>query len=93
MSRTIRMTEAEYLETKRRILELEADIKPTINEIRGLKRRVYWYEYSDSTLKDHTTDYAVKMFGKRFKDLTAEEKREYKRTTTRMYREKAREGK
>ena len=93
MSRTIRMTEAEYLETKRRILELEADIKPTINEIRGLKRRVRWYEYSDSTLKDHTTDYAVKMFGKRFKDLTAEEKREYKRTTTRMYREKAREDK
>lgn len=93
MSRTIRMTEAEYLETKRRILELEADIKPTINEIRGLKRRVYWYEYSDSTLKDHTADFAVRMFGKRFKDLTAEEKREYKRTTTRMYREKAREGK
>ena len=93
MGRARRMTEAEYLETKRRILELEADIKPTINEIRGLKRRVYWYEYSDSTLKDHTADFAVRMFGKRFKDLTAEEKREYKRATTRMYREKAREGK
>ena len=93
MGRTRRMTEAEYLETKRRILELEAGIKPTINEIRELKRRVHWYEYSDGTLKDHTTDFAVKMFGKRFKDLTAEEKREYKRTTTRMYREKAREGK
>ena len=93
MGRTRRMTEAEYLETKRRIFELEAGIKPTINEIRELKRRVHWYEYSDGTLKDHTTDFAVKMFGKRFKDLTAEEKREYKRTTTRMYREKAREGK
>ena len=47
-----------------------------------------WAEYAAKTYtpKDHSTDLAVKMFGKRLRDLSAEERREYNRLRTRESR-------
>lgn len=47
-----------------------------------------WADYSARTYipQDHSNDLAVKMFGKRLRDLTSEEKREYNKLRTRESR-------
>lgn len=61
---------------------------------RGLKteNQKRWAKYAEKTYVpvDHSQDRAMQMFGKRLRDLTPEEKREYNRESARRSRENAR---
>lgn len=85
-----RMTEEEYLQTKLRIEHLKQEISKLRDEKEKLANKVRWYEYSREkfTPKDYTKSIAFLMFGKRLKDLTDEERRQYNRERTRIFRKK-----
>lgn len=61
-------------------------------ELRVLKRKVAWYKYAASHYesKDYSTSPAMQLFGKRAKDLTPEEKKEYNRLMTQKSRQNRR---
>ena len=89
------------LETQRNNLPLELeDFKRQLKErkqaitteIKKLKRKIAWREFSEQhyTYADHSQDIAVQMFGKRLRDLSPEETREYNRVRTQQSRARRR---
>lgn len=81
-------------ETEAEIARIRAEAKVRETELRErrakLKSKVRWRDYAKENYVhvDHSADKAMKMFGKRLKDLTPEELREYNRHCTRMSRER-----
>lgn len=83
-----RMTGAEYLQIKIEIENIKEKITLLREEKKRLIDRVRWYEYTEQDKrKDYTKTLAFQMFGKRLKDLTEDEKKEYGRERTRISRE------
>lgn len=89
------------LETQRNNLPLELeDFKRQIKErkkaitaeITRLKKKIAWREFSEQhyTTANHDNDIAVQMFGKRLRDLSPEEKKEYNRIRTQQSRARRR---
>lgn len=56
-------------------------------QIALIKRRIYWHNNNKYKQKDYSNTIAWEMFGKRLRDLTIEEKREYNKIRTRKSRE------
>ena len=82
-----RMTETEYLQTKSEIEDIKGKISLLRAEKKKLINKIRWYEYTEKeTRKDYTKTLAFQMFGKRLKDLTEDEKREYSKERTRISR-------
>lgn len=85
-----RMTEEEYLLAKYEIQIAKCEIqklKTEIDRIRNEKNKlvdkVRWYEYSAGKLsKNYEAGFSYKHFGKRYRDLTDEERKEYRRMQT-----------
>lgn len=81
-------------ETEAEIARIRAEAKVRETELRErrakLKGKIRWREYAEDRYvpKDHSEDRAMKMFGKRRKDLTPEELREYNKIGARMSRER-----
>lgn len=83
-----RMTEAEYLQTKAEIDDIKHKISLLRAEKKKLVDKIRWYDYTEKdNRKDYTKTLAFQMFGKRLKDLTEDEKREYGKERTRVNRE------
>ena len=83
-----RMTEAEYLQAKAEIDDIKHKISLLRAEKKKLVDKIRWYEYTEKdNRKDYTKTLAFQMFGKRLKDLTEDEKREYGKERTRVSRE------
>lgn len=61
-------------------------------ELNALKKKVAWYKYGQKhyILTNHDNDIAVQMFGKRLKDLSPEETREYNRVRAQESRKRRR---
>lgn len=61
-------------------------------ELNKLKRKVAWRKFSEQhyATANHDNDIAVQMFGKRLRDLSPEEKKEYNRIRTQQSRAKRR---
>lgn len=89
------------LETQRNALPLELEkFKRQLNlrkqaiatELKALRKKIAWRKYSEQhyTPADHSQDIAVQMFGKRLKDLSPEETREYNRVRAQQSRAKRR---
>ena len=74
---------------KRQLKERKQAITAEINK---LKRKIAWQKFSEEhyTPADHSQDIAVQMFGKRLRDLSSEEKKEYNRIRTQQSRERRR---
>ena len=58
----------------------------------ALKKRIDWYNYSKSRSNSYKQGLAYQLFGKRMKDLTPEELREYNRISASRSRKKAKES-
>lgn len=83
-----RMTKEEYLQTKAEIDDIKQKIALLRERKKKLTNKVRWYEYTEKDVrKDYTDSIAFQMFGKRLKDLTEREKREYIKECTRRSRE------
>ena len=83
-----RMTEVEYIQIKIEIEKIKEKITLLREEKKKLINRVRWYEYTEQNKrKDYTKTFAFQMFGKRLRDLTEDEKKEYGRERTRISRE------
>ena len=89
------------LETQKNNLPLELEEfkrhlklrKQTITaEINKLKKKIAWRKFSEQhyTPANHDNDIAVQMFGKRLRDLSSEEKKEYNRIRTQQSRARRR---
>ena len=79
-----RMSESEYLKIKADIEDIKEKILLLRTEKNKLINQVRWYENKRTGyIKSH----AFQMFGKRYKDLNENEKREYNRERTRASRE------
>lgn len=74
---------------KRQIKERKQTITAEINK---LKRKIAWQKFSEQhyTPANHDNDIAVQMFGKRLRDLSPEEKKEYNRIRTQQSRARRR---
>ena len=83
-----RMSETEYLKTKADIENIKEKISLLRTEKNKLINQVRWYEYSKQHKRtSYIKSHAFQMFGKRYKDLDKNEKREYNRDRTRASRE------
>ena len=89
------------LENQRSALPLELEEfkrqlnlrKQVINaELKALRKKMAWHKYSEQhyNYADHSQDIAVQMFGKRLKDLSPEETREYNRVRAQQSRARRR---
>lgn len=89
------------LETQRNNLPLELEEfkrqiqlrkKAITAEIIKLKKKIAWSKFSEQhyTPANHDNDIAVQMFGKRLRDLSPEERKEYNRIRTQQSRAKRR---
>lgn len=89
------------LETQKKNLSLELEEfkrqlnlrkKTIVTELNALKKKVHYRKFYEQHygLKDYSTSPAVQLFGKREKDLTPEERREYNKLMMREYRNKRR---
>lgn len=75
-----RMTHEEYLQAKAEIERLKNEIKQLQERKKRLTDKVRWYDYSKDKLSTrYTSGFAVQHFGKRFKELTPAELKEYRR--------------
>lgn len=76
----IKVLKEKYKKDKRDILDKKAKFV----------KKIKWQEFSNShyTKKDYAGTIAYKLFGKRKKDLTEEERKEYNRICTRLSRER-----
>lgn len=92
MGRLKRMTESEFEELKKQYDELDNQYKD-IKEKRALvKRKIDWYTYSKDIMRhSYRQGLSYELFGKRKKDLSPEELREYNRISARRSREKLKE--
>ena len=93
MGRLKRMSEEDYIELKKQYEEVDKEYQ-AIREKRALiKRKISWYEYSnEKLLHSYRQGLSYKLFGKRKKDLTKEELKEYNRISARRTREKKKKG-
>lgn len=89
MGRLKRMTEDEYLALKKEYEEADEAYRKA-REIRfNLQRRMRWYENSQKRLSMKFKEgKAYQMFGKRKKDLSPEELKEYQRIAAQESRNK-----
>ena len=89
MGRLKRMSEEDYIELKKQYEEVDKEYQ-AIREKRALiKRKIAWYEYSnEKLLRSYRKGLSYELFGKRKKDLTEEELKEYNRISARRTREK-----
>ena len=82
------------LEIEKKIKALKEEYAKKKKEILGKKavlvKKIRWQEFSNSHYerKDWSNSFCVQHFGKRAKDLTPEERKEYQRLQTKMSREK-----
>lgn len=82
------------LELEKKIKTLKEEYAKKKKEILGKKavlvKKIRWQEFSNSHYekKDWSNSFCVQHFGKRAKDLTPEERKEYQRLQTKMSREK-----
>ena len=92
MPRLKRMSEEEYNELKKQYEEVDKEYQ-AIREKRALiKRRIAWYEYSnEKLLHSYRQGLSFELFGKRKKDLTKEELKEYNRISAKRTRERMKE--
>lgn len=91
--KTIRMTEDEYTQAKIEIELLKKQIKQLQAEKKKLTDKVRWFDYSKDKLKyEHVNGFAYQHFGKRHKDLTEDERREYHRLCQYQRRHKGNEN-
>lgn len=82
-----RMTEAEYLEAKKELEELNAKIEELKKQRAPFYNKIRWYEYTESKQSTkHKTGYAYQRFGKRAKDLNEEERKIYNRELAQISR-------
>lgn len=86
LERNKRELDIDLEEYKNRIKQTKKSISI---EISKLKRKIDSYKYyrSNYDLKDYSTSPAFQLFGKRAKDLTPEEKKEYQRIMTQKSRQ------
>ena len=92
MGRLKRMTEEEFEQLKKEFAEVDRKYRE-LRELRALiKRRIDWYVNSRNQSKQYKQGMAFQLFGKRMKDLTPEEKREYNRLSAQKSRKKAKES-
>ena len=83
------MTHEEYLQAKAEIERLKNEIKQLQTQKKRLTDKVRWYDYSkDKLSSNYTSGFAVQHFGKRFKELTPDELREYRREQANRSRHK-----
>lgn len=76
----IKVLKEKYKKNKKAILDKKANFV----------KKIRWQEFSNSHYekKDWSNSFCVQHFGKRAKDLTPEERKEYQRLQTKMSREK-----
>lgn len=78
-----RMTKEEYLQTKKDIEQLKEEIAKLREKKNCMQKRVAWYERKNRQPKEtYKKGLAYQHFGKRAKDLTDEERKEYQRMLT-----------
>lgn len=83
-----RMSESEYLKIKVDIEDIKEKILLLRTEKNKLINQVRRYEYSKQNKgTSYLKSLAFQMFGKRYKDLNKNEKKEYNRERTRASRE------
>lgn len=92
MGRLKRMTEEEYRQLEREYEEVDQQYKAIRERRAALKKRIDWYNYSKSRSNSYKQGLAYQLFGKRMKDLTPEELREYNRISASRSRKKAKES-
>lgn len=78
-----RMNEKEYNEIKEEIERIKTEIEKLRKEKNLLINKVRWYEYTAEQKKEsYKNGFCYQHFGKRKKDLTEEERKEYQRLQT-----------
>lgn len=88
MGRLKRMTEEEYQQLKKEYEEVDQQYKALQKQRAKIKRKLYWYEYNSNLSKSYKEGLSYQLFGKRKKDLTPEELREYNRIGAEKSRKK-----
>ena len=93
MGKLKRMTVEEYENLKENLEEAEKKYQKAKKERDDIKKRIRWYEESQSRLSmKYKEGRAYKMFGKRAKDLSVEEKQEYNRIMAQESRNRIKRG-
>lgn len=92
MGRLKRMTEEEYQQLRKEYEEVDQQYKALQKQRAKIKRKLYWYEYNSNLSKSYKEGLSYQLFGKRKKDLTPEELREYNRISASKSRKKAKES-
>ena len=92
MGKLKRMTEEEFKMLVAEYEEVDKQCKALREYRTKLKKRIDWYKYSQSRSNSYKQGMSYQLFGKRVKDLTPEEKREYNRISAEKSRRKARES-
>ena len=88
MGRLKRMTEEEFNMLKAEYEEIDKQCKALREYRTKLKKRLDWYRQTQSLSHSYRQGLAFQLFGKRVKDLTPEELREYNRISARKSRQK-----
>ena len=88
MGRLKRMTEEEYEMLTVEYEEIDKQYKALREYRTKLKKRIDWYKQSQNLSHSYRQGLAFQLFGKRMKDLTPEELREYNRISARKSRQK-----
>lgn len=84
-----RITEEQHQTIIKDIEELTQQIKALQEKRKKLKSKIRWYDYTkNKPPNQYINGFAQQHFGKRAKDLTPEEKREYHRLLTQKSRQK-----
>ena len=84
-----RITEEQYQIIIKDIEELTQQIKALQEKRKRLKNRIRWYDYTKNKPQEqYISGFSQQHFGKRAKDLTPEEKKEYNRLLTQKSRQK-----
>ena len=85
-----RITEEQYQIIIKDIEELTQQIKALQEKRKKLKNQITWYDYTKNKPQEqYINGFSQQHFGKRFKDLTPEEKKEYNRLLTQKSRQKS----
>ena len=84
-----RITEEQYQTIIKDIEELTQQIKALQEKRKKLKNKIRWYDYTkDKPQNQYAGGFSQQHFGKRAKDLTPEEKREYHKLLAQKSRQK-----
>jgi hypothetical protein len=86
-----RITEEQYQTIIKDIEELTQQIKALQEKRKKLKNKIRWYDYTKNKPQNqYINGFSQQYFGKRAKDLSPEEKKEYQRLLTQKSRQKNR---